>query len=128
MFKPYTVNDVTESDRLPVLRVVVKPDTPNYLVASRGVTESSSVGRVVLRSEDKKDALQPLIVEPYQVEVKNAMDGDLGYNGVVAIFSMADLDKLRKARGSREFLVTIVREKGRERDFKVKEKHFMHLE
>jgi hypothetical protein len=127
-YRPYTVADVTESDRLPVLRVIVKPDTPDYVVAGGGMRASSNVEHVILRSEDKWDAVQPLAIQPYQVDAKNAMGGSMSYNGVVAIFSIIDLDRLRKASERGEFLVTIVGEKGKEKDFKVKEKHFSHLD
>lgn len=127
-YKPYTITDVTEWDRLPVLRVIVKPDTPDYVVAGAGMRASSSVEHVVLRSEDKRDVIQPISIEPYEVESKNAMGGSKSYNGVVAIFSMVDLTKLRTSNENSEFFVTVVGEKGKERNFKVKQKHFFRLD
>jgi hypothetical protein len=121
------VGDVTESDRLQVLRIVVNPDTPEAVVAGRGMRDSSSVEHVVLRSEDKRDAVQPLTVDPYQVDVQNAMGAKLAYAGVVAVFRMSDLDVVRRPSEKREFLVTVIGEGGRERDFKVKEKHLSRL-
>ncbi len=127
MYKPYSVSNATESDRLAVLRIIVSPDTPAQVAAGAGMQASSSVEHVVLRSEDKKDAIQPLTIEPYQVDAKNAMGGNQSYNGVVAIFNMADVDKLRKSSDKEQFLVTVIGEQGKEKNFTVKQKHFEHL-
>jgi hypothetical protein len=75
----------------------------------------------------KRDAVQPLTVDPYQVDVQNAMGAKLAYAGVVAIFRVSDMDVVRRASEKREFLVTVIGEGGKERDFKVKEKHFSRM-
>ncbi len=127
VYKPYGFADVSESDRIHVLRIVVIPDTPAYVVAGSGMRASSSVEHVVLRTVDEKDVVQPLDIEPYQLDAKNAMGGSAGYSGVIAFFSMEDVARLRKADSKGEFLVTVVGERGKEKTFKVKRKHFEQL-
>jgi hypothetical protein len=50
------------------------------------------------------------------------------FAGLFAIFSMADVERIRSASPNREFLVTIVgARKKSNRDFRVKAKHFQRL-
>lgn len=124
-YKAFEVADVTEEDRLPILRVLVSPSTPERVTAE-GLQRAAGVDHVVLRSEDKKVVIQPLVIDSYIVEVSNAMGGRAELKGAIALFSMEELGRLR-ASGSGEFFVTVVGDKGNEKDFKVKRKHFTRL-
>src|SRR5262249_243935 len=61
-YRPFSAADVTEEMLENVMRVVVYPDKPTYVVAS-GLKNTSSVQHVVLRDEAKKIVIQPTFKE-----------------------------------------------------------------
>jgi hypothetical protein len=126
-FQTYREEDVPEDDRFQVLRVIVQPDTPEYLIAW-GAANATNVDHVVLRSIDKAQVAQPVSLEPTTEEFWNALGARAAFAGLFAIFSMADVERIRSASPKREFLVTIIgARKKSNRDFMVKAKHFQRL-
>jgi hypothetical protein len=126
-FQTYREEDVPEDDRFQVLRIIVQPDTPEYLTAW-GAANATNVDHVVLRSIDKAQVAQPVSLEPTTEEFWNALGARATFAGLFAIFSMADVERIRSASPKREFLVTIIgARKKSNRDFTVKAKHFQRL-
>jgi hypothetical protein len=121
-YVPFGPAEITDEMKEPVLRVVVHPDVPEQV---RGHAISASADHVVLRSSDKKGVVQPLHVEPFKEEVKNAMGGSMELQGVVALFNLEAVRAIAAVDPKGEFLITVVGT--RERDFKVKTKHFENL-
>jgi len=108
----------------PVFRVIVHPDTPNE-VSRPGMSGTSSVEHVVLRSQDRKIVIQPLSLEPFNEEAQNAFGAKVVFQGVMAQFSLAGLAAVRG--GSGEFFITVIGAGREEKNFKVKPKHFSSL-
>jgi len=126
-FQTYREEDVPEDDRFQVLRIIVRPDTPEYLTAW-GAANATNVDHVVLRSIDKAQVAQPVSLEPTTEEFWSALGGRAVFAGLFAIFSMADVERIRSASPSREFLVTIIgARKKSNRDFRVKQRFFARL-
>jgi len=126
-FQPYREEDVPEDDRFQVLRIIVQPDTPEYLTAW-GAANANNVDHVVLRSIDKAQVAQPVSLEPTTEEFWSALGARAAFAGLFAIFSMADVDRIRSVSPNREFLVTVIApRKNGNRDFRVKPKHFQRL-
>jgi hypothetical protein len=126
-FKVFSIDDVEDGDRLPIMRVRISPDTPIYLTAF-GAANSHSVEHVVLRSIDKSVVIQPASIEPIETPVQNTFGARLLYTGATAAFSLADLEKVRSTSRDEEFLVTIIgQDTRRVRDFRVKRKNFRAL-
>ena len=126
-FQTYREEDVPEDDRFQVLRVIVRPDTPEYLTAM-GAANANNADHVVLRSINKAQVAQPVSLEPTTEEFWSALGARASFAGLFAIFSMADVERIRSGAPNREFFVTIIgaREKSN-RDFRVKAKHFQRL-
>lgn len=122
-YQAFTAADVTDDDRADVLRVIAYPDTPRTMDATN---MASSVKHVVIRDVSKKDAAQPLVLEPFDDSVGNKMGATLTYAGARATFSMRDVERMRAADPKGEFLVTVVGTNS-EKDFRVKQKHFDDL-
>jgi hypothetical protein len=126
-FLTYRVEDLSADDRMPVLRVVVHPDSPEYLTAY-GAANANNADHVVLRSIDRTQVAQPVSVQPTTQEFWSALGARASWMGLVAVFSMSDLERIRSASRSREFFVTVVgARKKSNRDFRVKPKHFQRL-
>jgi hypothetical protein len=50
------------------------------------------------------------------------------FTGLVAVFSLADLERIRSISPDREFFVTVIgARKKSNKDFRVKQKHFFRL-
>lgn len=126
-FRTYGEGDVPEDDRFQVLRVIVRPDTPEYLTGL-GAASANNADHVVLRSIDKTQVAQPISVQPTTEEFWSALGARASFAGLFAIFSMADVERIRSTSPDREFLVTVVGVRKRSnRDFRVKSKHFRRL-
>lgn len=125
-YRDFTLADVDEFMRRPILRAVVNPDTPNTVNAN-GVHGTSSVQHVVLRDESRKTVIQPSDKHEFTTEASNAMGARKEYVGLVAEFPLEKLGELRGANGDREFFVTVIGETGEEKNFKIKKKHFERL-
>lgn len=126
-FQTYREDDVPEDDRFQVLRIIVQPDTPEYLTAW-GAANASNTDHVVLRTVDKAQVAQPISVEPTTREFWNALGVRASFIGLFAIFSMADVERIRSVSPNREFLVTVIgTRKNSNRDFRLKVKHFQRL-
>ena len=126
-FKTLSEADLHENDRLSVLRVIVHADKPEYLTAL-GNADADNSEHVVLRSLDKSVVVQPIAVEPTAEGVWNAFGARAAYAGSIAVFSMAELERIRSISPNREFFVTVVGKKiGSNRDFRIKPKHFFAL-
>jgi Sel1 repeat len=126
-FQTYREEDAPEDDRFQVLRVIVRPDTPEYLTAF-GAANANNADHVVLRSIDKAQVAQPVSLEPTTEQFWSALGARASFAGLFAIFSMADVERIRSASPNRQFLVTIVGARNRSnRDFTIKAKHFQRL-
>jgi hypothetical protein len=122
--QPYGEKDVSEDDRLNILRVFVQPDTPEYL----GLAEGNNAERVVLESINKAQVAKPVSLKVTTEEFSNLLGMRASFGGLFAIFSMTDVERIRSASPNREFLVTVIRPGRRKnRDFRVKAKHFQRL-
>jgi hypothetical protein len=126
-FQTLRAEYISDDDRLPVLRAIVHPDTPEYLTAW-GAAQANNVDHVVIRSIDKAEVVQPLTIEQTTDEFWNALGARVPFKGLVAVFSLSDLERIRSATSSREFFITIigVRKKSN-RDFRVKQRFFQRL-
>jgi hypothetical protein len=124
-YRSFAASDVTDDMRESVLRVIVNPDTPTQVTAE-GMRGTQSVSHVVLRDESKAIVVQPTFKEPFTKEVSNAMGGKAVYQGVLVKFPLDAVKELRGKNGDREFFVTVIGD-NKERDFKVKKKHFERL-
>jgi hypothetical protein len=124
-FQTYHEGDVSDDDRFQVLRVIVQPDSPEYMTAA-GAANANDADHVVLRSIDKAQVAQPLFIEPTTQEFWSSLGVRAPFAGLFAIFSMADLERIRAGSPNREFLVVGPRKKSN-RDFRVKAKHFRSL-
>ena len=126
-FRTFEAEDVWNDDRLPVLRVIVHPDSPEYLTAL-GAAGATNAEHVVLRSVDRVQVAQPLSVEPTTEEFWSGLGARTSFAGLVAVFSMGDLERIRSASPGRELFVTIVGErKNSNKDFRVKQKFLAQL-
>jgi hypothetical protein len=117
-YRPFTVADITEEMLEPVLRVIVYPDKPTS-VGFGSTNGTSSAEHVVLRDENKKTVVQPISKEPFSDRAD--------YQGVVAKFSLDSVREVRGPKGDKEFLIVVVGAATKEKEFKVKEKHFERL-
>lgn len=126
-YKTFGAEDTEELDRLPALHIQVSPDTPYYITGA-GIRSSRSVEHVVLRSIDKLVVVQPASIDQTTRQVQNAFGAKVLYTGAMCLFSLEDVEKVRSASPQREFFVTVVGQgRGRDRDFRVKPKHFEML-
>jgi hypothetical protein len=124
-FMPLTQADLTAEDLAPYLRVTVLPKMPRTgNVRDRRL--SSDVKHIVVRDAKKKAVLQPVLMEPFEQEVSNALGGRWSYFGVQALFDLAEVEEIRRLDKKGELHVTIVGT-GKDKDFKIKTKHFKHL-
>jgi hypothetical protein len=124
-YRPFVVADITEEMLEPVLRVVVYPDKPRHLTGS-GMSGTSSVEHVVLRDENKRLVVQPISKESFSDTASSALR-DMTYEGIIAKFPLDAVRELRGAKGDKEFLIVVVGAGTKEKEFKVKEKHFDRL-
>lgn len=124
-YRPFAVSDIIEEMLEPVLRVIVYPDKPTTL-SGQGIRNASSAEHVVLRDDKKTMVVQPITVEPFTDTVSSALR-DAAYQGVEAKFPLDALRELRGPKGDREFLIIVVGAGTREKEFRVKEKHFERL-
>ena len=124
-YRPFTLSEITEEMLEPVLRVVVYPDKPTK-ITGRSLAFTSSAEHVVLRDTAKALVVQPLSEEPFTDTVSSAFR-DAAFVGLVATFPLEAVQQLRGPTGDKEFLIVVVGEGRRERQFKVKEKHFERL-
>lgn len=125
-YRPFTISDITEEMLEPVLRVVVYPDKPTYM-SGAGMAGSSSAEHVVLRDENKRLVVQPISKEPFTDTASSAMR-DMAFQGIIAKFPLDAVRELRGAKGDKEFLIVVVGAGTREKEFRVKEKHFERLQ
>jgi hypothetical protein len=124
-YRPFTINDITDEMLEPVLRVIVYPDKPTSLTAA-GMASTSSAEHVVLRDEAKHLVVQPASKEAFSDKASSALR-DMEYQGLVAKFPLDSLKELRGPNGDKEFLIVVVGAKTKEKEFRVKQKHFERL-
>jgi hypothetical protein len=122
-YRPFTVSDIKEDMLAPVLRVIVHPDKPTHI---SGRAPSSSVEHVVLRDDAKQVVIQPASKEPF-VETSSSALRDMQFEGIVATFPLDALRELRGPKGDKEFLIVVVGAGTKEKEFRVKQKHFERL-
>ena len=124
-FASFDPSKLTVDSNQPILRVFVNPDLP---ASALGTWAANNAEHVVLRSIDKTLVAQPISIQPADETVQNIFGAKWTYAGLEATFSMADLNEIRGASPTREFLVTVIGEKKRtNRDFRIKPKFFAEL-
>ena len=87
---------------------------------------TSSAEHVVLRDEGKRLVVQPISKEPFTDTISSALR-DMAYQGIVAKFSIDDLKELRGPKADGEFLIVVIGAGTTEKEFRVKQKHFVRL-
>jgi hypothetical protein len=122
-YRPFTVGDITDEMLEPVVRVIVYPDKPTHI---SGRAPSSSVEHVVLRDDAKRLVVQPASKEPFTDKASSALR-DMEFVGLVATFPLDALRELRGPKGDKEFLIVVVGAGTKEKEFRVKAKHFERL-
>jgi hypothetical protein len=126
-YRSFTVRETTDEMLEPVLRVVVYPDKPTYVTAS-GMLGTSSVQHVILRDEQKRLVVQPSFKEDFEETASNAMGGKAAFQGLRAQFPMDGVRELRGPNNDREFYIVVIGSAvSKEKEFKVKQKHFASL-
>jgi hypothetical protein len=118
----FSVADVTDDMRQPLLHVLALPSTPDYLTGA-GFSRSSSVHRIVLSDAARQITIQPLEVTNGRVESNSAFRSAT-FGTAAASFLMADVERLRATDPKGEFFVVVVGD-NQNKFFKVKSKfHF----
>lgn len=125
-YRQVTAGEIEPEHRRLILRVFVEPDTPTHIVAG-GLWRARSAQHVVLKDEKQRVVIQPVSKDEVNREVSNAMGGRATYSGLIATFDMAAVREIRGTNGG-EFYVVVIGDKGREREFKIKQKHFEWLD
>lgn len=121
---PFGLTDVTPEMRLPFIHVLASPSQPEYLNAS-GMGMASSVHRVVLSSTDRSDVVQPLSESHGQEELNSALRS-FTQASAGAVFSLADVERLRSEDPNHEFFIVVVGD-NKNKYFKVKSRFFKQL-
>lgn len=121
---PFGLENVTPEMRLPYIHILASPSRPEYLNAN-GMGMASSVHRVVLSSTDRSDVIQPLSESQAEVESNSALRS-FTQSSAGAVFSMADVVRLRSEDPKREFFIVVVGD-NQNKYFKVKSKFFNQL-
>jgi len=71
--------------------------------------------------------VQPVDTRPFEMGARNVLGQGSAYTGLVATFRLAALEQIRALDKNREFLVIVIATAQREREFKIKAKHFPEL-
>jgi hypothetical protein len=121
---PFGLADVTPEMRLPYIHVLASPSQPEYLNAS-GMGMASSVHRIVLSSTDRSDVVQPLSESHDKVELNSALRS-FTQASAGAVFSVADVERLRSEDPKGEFFLVVVGD-NKNKYFKVKTRFFQQL-
>jgi hypothetical protein len=119
----FSVTDVTPEMREPLLHVVALPSKADYINGA-GLSEASSVHRVVLTDRTKTTIIQPVSNENGTVESNSALRS-ISYGTATSTFQMLDVDKVR-GDDNGEFYVVVVGDK-ENKYFKVKTRMFKQL-
>lgn len=107
------------------LRVVAHANRPKTTTSPRMMALASSVTHVVLRSATKTSTIQPASEQKFEDNARNGLGNMLEFNGVTATFPLNAVKALRSH--DQEFYVVVIGERNREKEFKVKQKHFDQL-
>jgi hypothetical protein len=102
--KPYTPD---KDDLASVFRVNVVSQPADNVAAG-----CYQVSNVVLRDTRKMTTIQPDSLMPTTQEYQNSFGAKLGCSGAVAIFSLDNLERIRKLDPNQEFLVSIATDHG----------------
>lgn len=114
-YLPYTLADVTEDDRAPLLYVVASCKPPEWNRYS-GMHVNPDAKHVVVQAKKNSQAIQPAHVEPIPMEWKNAVGGVFTCSGLSATFQLSDLPQ-------GQFEIVVVNVFGREQRATVKPEH-----
>ena len=121
---PFTLADVPEEMRQPMLHVIAMPSTPQYLNGS-GFSWASSVHRVVLSDTSRAVTIQPVDLSHGSVETNSAFRS-ASFTSATVSFYMTDVQKLRAADAKGEFFIVVVGD-NKNKFFKVKERFMSSL-
>ena len=134
LMKPFSFQSLAPSSRLPLLRVVVNPQTPNW-----GVNGGHHVLNVVLADESQSILIQPAIIQPFGVDVKSVsaipVGGDMiafmqennRYGGMNAVFTLDDLERVRSKSPDRSFYLIIIGSDKAKQVYKIDPSYFEQL-
>lgn len=134
-FMPFSVAKLTEEDQRDVLRIDVEPSLPTQSAIGH-VGTGSSVEHVVIRDTGGSEAIQPLTIEIFDAmtqertdvrALRTATSETTTYRGAWAVFSMADVERIRAMDKKREFFITVVGDGRGEKNFHVKQRHFANF-
>ena len=119
--------DISDTDVLPLVRVLVYPDIPSY--SNAGAAGSTSVRSVYIEDEASRVSIAPLVTEPFEMRLTDSATKARilpGYMGVTAVF---DYEAVQTLRGGPEegYFVRIVGTTGEIKRFKVKRKHYERM-
>jgi hypothetical protein len=124
LMMPFTLADVTDEMRQPLLHVTALPSTSDYLTGS-AMSLSSSVQRIVLSDASRQTTIQPLELENGTVETNSAFRS-AQYTTATASFNMSDVDCLRATDNKGEFFIVVVGT-NKNKFFKVKSRFLPEL-
>src|SRR5208337_2403842 len=121
---PFTLADVPEEMRDPMLHVVAMPSTPAYLNGN-GFSWASSVHRVVMSDTARATTIQPVGLSHGSIE-RNSAFRSANFTSATVSFFMADVEKLRAADPKGEFFIVVVGD-NKNKFFKVKARFMSEL-
>jgi len=117
-FRTLNVSDISQTDKAPVLRVVIYPNQPSQMNQP-----CTSVTHAVIRDSSKQKVIQPSKKDAFEDTASNAFGAKRTCEGVSEEFDMADIAPLIQ-RGE-EFYLTIAG--ANEGDIKIKPKDLSKL-
>jgi hypothetical protein len=127
-YEPFTVEDVTEEMRRPVLRVKADPGRIMDNARKKGIKEYGMT-HVTIRSTAKKDfeALEPVSVEEEPETAENIDERKNNYAVLNVLFELDEVAEISKLDQKGEVFVVFTNSLGKERKLKIKSKHFKKL-
>jgi hypothetical protein len=122
--RPFSVNDVTDEMRAPLLHVLALPSQAEY-ISGNGMQFAQGVKRIVLSDTNRQITIQPEESTSGTVTTSSAMR-DMSYHSGEATFPMIAVTQIRQADSHGEFFIVVVGEKWN-KFFKVKEHYLKQL-
>ena len=134
-YRSLSRDQVTDDMLRGVLRVYANPNMPAHVTA-QGMAGASGVEHVVLKSvkrtryknsEGPFVIAQPLDLVESEEYVQNAFGAKVALASMEATFSIEDVLRISEVDKKGEFFVVVIGVEGKEREFKIKTKHFSRL-
>jgi hypothetical protein len=115
--RPFTASDVTPEMRKRCLHVVANPSTPDHLDGNN-MAAASNVSRIVLEVGPSKAVMQPVQLEPTEINLNSALRS-ASYGGMAASFPEPDIHS--------PFTIIVIGDSDYRKRFEVKDKHLARL-